>query len=105
MSVVMPWNAQSDEKSREIFLNTTVNAKLAQNVKSASEIEGKLKEASQELLSLGKKPPRWLHRKFLDTQKKVKELQTSLKEFTKNKADVRNDVEKIEKKYGKIFYK
>lgn len=103
MSVVMPWNAQSDEKSREVFLNTTVTTKLSQNVKSANEIEAKLNESIKDLAKLGKKPPRWLHRKFIDTQRKVKELQDTLKEFTKNKAEVRNDVERIERKYAETL--
>jgi hypothetical protein len=100
MSVVMPWNAHTDDKAREIFLNTTVSAKLSQNSKDAEDIESKIKDIQKELKALGPKPPRWLKRKSVDMNQCLKELQEALKLVKKEKSQVRSDVELIEKKYS-----
>lgn len=100
MSVVMPWNNNADEKTREHFFTTTVNAKLILNSKTSKDLEQKIISVKNELSKFGAVTPRWLQRKQLDLENKVKFLEKELKEVSKDKSKVRREIESIEKKYA-----
>jgi hypothetical protein len=100
MSVVMPWNANADAKTREHFFTTTVNAKIALNAKASLELEQKVILIKDELKRIGSHPPRWLVRKHADLLVSLRNLQTQIQDVKKDKGQVRTEVESIEKKYA-----
>ena len=105
MALLLPWNTQTEERTREQFFTTVVNAAQAQNTLKAQKISAELAEIQKHLDEFKVSVPRWLNRKHRDLSAQKVKLQGKLKEVQLDKQTVRANAEAREAHYVSLFNK
>jgi hypothetical protein len=106
MSLLLPWNAKSEEKTREIFFSNAVGVSFQQNVTKSQALQAQLTLKRAEYEALTKKAvPRWLHRKARDLEASIQKLEVSLQSVVVDKLELRQCAEEKEAKYAELLRK
>ena len=104
MALLLPWNAQTEERTREQFFVTAVNAAHAQNTAKASILQQKLSSVETQL-SAFKSIPRWLKRQHQDLLTLRTNLREELKAVQTDKQSLRARAQAKEAQYAALFLK
>jgi hypothetical protein len=104
MALLMPWNAHSEERTREQFFVTAVNTAHAQNVIKSESLRKELDKIQQDLNEFSS-VPRWLKRKHLDLQALKSKLIEKLESIQVDKSELRAKAEAKEAHYVSLFQK
>ena len=106
MSLLLPWNAKSEEKTRETFFTTAVNSSFQQNSSKSQALQAQLLQKRAEYASLTKKAvPRWLQRKARDLEASIQKLEEAVKQVVVDKVELRHYAEEKEAKYAELLKK
>lgn len=106
MSLLLPWNAKSEEKTRETFFTTAVNSSFQQNVTKSQVLQAQLAQKKVEYATLTKKAvPRWLQRKAKDLESSIQKLEQAVKLVVVDKVELRQNAEEKEAKYAELLRK
>jgi hypothetical protein len=105
MALLLPWNAQTEERTREQFFVKVVDATTASNSLKATKLKAELAEIQQHLNSFSASVPRWLKRKHTDLNTQKQKVLEKLKEVQLDKQTVRANAEAREAHYASLFHK
>jgi hypothetical protein len=106
MALLLPWTAQTEERTRELFFNTAINAAHTVNSARIAVLQKDLDKLKAEQADLKKKAvPRWLKRRAMDVETSIATITQAIKDLSVDKRKLRADVEAKEQKYAALLHK